>query len=60
MSKRKEGKEEKQKVNFEEIIWQNLSNPQLTFDKTGFTFVDLNLSVRNYIKNFLLLFSRFK
>ncbi len=33
------------KVNFEELIWNNVSNPCLTRDKSGYTWTHLNLQV---------------
>lgn len=38
--------EEKSKVNFEELIFNNLSNFKMVYDCSGFHFTDLNLSVR--------------
>lgn len=48
MSKKQpvEKKEEKQKFNYEELIFSNLSCPQLTFDKTGYTFTNLLMDVQ--------------
>ena len=41
-----EKKEEKQpKFNYEELIFSNLACPQLTFDKTGYTFTQLLMDV---------------
>ena len=38
--------EDKPKVNFDEIILQNLSAPKLSLDNSGYHFTELDLSVR--------------
>lgn len=39
--------EEKTKVNFEELIFSNLSNFRLSYDNSGYYFTDLNLANKN-------------
>jgi len=43
-------KEDKPKL--EELIFSNLSRPQLTFDRTGYTFTLLSLDVENPLNSF--------
>ena len=50
-------REEKVKINYEEMIWNNLSNPRLTLDKSGYTFVELSLKVFQFPVQFFLVFA---
>ena len=37
--------EDKPKVNYEEMILRNLTNPKMTLDHAGYHYINLNLNV---------------
>jgi hypothetical protein len=45
----KKVEEKSSKINLEELIIQNLSNPRMTIDYAGYQLIDLDISVIYYI-----------